>query len=316
MRAIVAARENSLEAGHRAATRSTATTSEKRDFSRTAEPKPKRDKPRPEQAKRRQRDGRQFVVQKHDARRVHYDLRLELGGTLKSWAVTRGPSLIVGEKRLAVRTEDHPMQYLDFEGNIPKGEYGGGAMIVWDRGRWEPAVDPDKGLDEGPSRHSRCTAAGCKGRWHLVRMRPRRGEKNEPWLLIKAEDEFARQAGEPDITDEETTSFLSGRTTEELAALGELRKDHAGRAKVIGARKVAAARPEGCAAPARASCRPSSSRACRSRPTRRRAARNGCTRSSTTATASQARIDGAEGQAAHARKGSTGPRGFRPSRQR
>ena len=80
------------------------------------------------------------MVQKHDARRVHYDLRLELGGTLKSWAVTRGPSLIVGEKRLAVRTEDHPMQYLDFEGNIPKGEYGGGAMIVWDRGRWETRV--------------------------------------------------------------------------------------------------------------------------------------------------------------------------------
>ena len=80
---------------------------------------------------------------------VHYDLRLELGGTLKSWAVTRGPSLIVGEKRLAVRTEDHPMQYLDFEGNIPKGEYGGGAMIVWDRGRWEPAGDPDKGLAKG-----------------------------------------------------------------------------------------------------------------------------------------------------------------------
>ncbi|HEV7463791.1 MAG TPA: DNA polymerase ligase N-terminal domain-containing protein, partial [Methyloceanibacter sp.] len=131
---------------------------QKRDFSRTAEPEPKSDlesdlkskpkskskpKPKPEPSPDA---GWQFVVQKHDARRVHYDLRLEHGGTLKSWAVTRGPSLIVGEKRLAVRTEDHPMQYLDFEGNIPKGEYGGGAMIVWDRGRWEAAFDADKGL--------------------------------------------------------------------------------------------------------------------------------------------------------------------------
>src|SRR5437899_1730782 len=161
---------------------------QKRDFSRTAEPKPKRGKG----------DGRQFVVQKHDARRVHYDLRLELGGTLKSWAVTRGPSLIVGEKRLAVRTEDHPMQYLDFEGNIPKGEYGGGAMIVWDRGRWEADADPEKGLKKG---HLDITLHGArlKGRWHLVRMRPRPGEKTEPWLLIKADDEFARQVGEADI---------------------------------------------------------------------------------------------------------------------
>ena len=203
----------------------------KRDFGRTAEPEPKRRKP-----KRGKGDGWQFVVQKHDARRVHYDLRLELGGTLKSWAVTRGPSLIVGEKRLAVRTEDHPMQYLDFEGNIPKGEYGGGAMIVWDRGRWEPAFDPEKGLQKG---HLDISLDGTrlKGRWHLVRMRPRPGEKKEQWLLIKADDEFARRPGEPDITEEETTSALSGRTTEQLAALGELRKDHAGRAKVIAARK-------------------------------------------------------------------------------
>jgi bifunctional non-homologous end joining protein LigD len=201
---------------------------QKRDFSRTPEPKPERGKG----------EGWQFVVQKHDARRVHYDLRLEHAGTLKSWAVTRGPSLIVGEKRLAVRTEDHPMQYLDFEGNIPKGEYGGGAMIVWDRGRWEPVFDPDKGLQKG---HLEIVLHGgrLKGRWHLVRMRPRVGEKKEQWLLIKADDEFARRPGEPDITEEETTSYLSGRTTEELAAAAELRKDHAGRAKVIGARKAA-----------------------------------------------------------------------------
>jgi bifunctional non-homologous end joining protein LigD len=206
----------------------------KRDFRRTAEPEPERPLPSLPRAGEGAGNGWQFVVQKHDARRVHYDLRLELGGTLKSWAVTRGPSLTVGERRLAVRTEDHPMQYLDFEGNIPKGEYGGGAMIVWDRGRWSSASDPDKGIAKG---HLEITLHGArlKGRWHLVRLRPRPGEKKEQWLLIKADDEFARQPGAPEIT-EETTSFISGLTTQELAALGELRADHAGRAKVIAAR--------------------------------------------------------------------------------
>jgi bifunctional non-homologous end joining protein LigD len=219
---------------------------QKRDFSRTGEPAPKsepkseakpKSKSKPRSTSEPSQDaGWQFVVQKHDARRVHYDLRLEHGGTLKSWAVTRGPSLIVGEKRLAVRTEDHPMQYLDFEGNIPIGEYGGGAMIVWDRGRWEAAFDADKGLQKG---HLEFVLHGArlKGRWHLVRLRPRPGEKKEQWLLIKADDEFARRAGEPDITEEATTSAVSGRTTQELAAEGELRKDHAGRAKVIQARQ-------------------------------------------------------------------------------
>jgi bifunctional non-homologous end joining protein LigD len=197
----------------------------KRDFARTTEPKPKLGRG----------NDYQFVVQKHDARRVHYDLRLELDGTLKSWAVTKGPSLIAGEKRLAVRTEDHPMQYLDFEGNIPKGEYGGGTMIVWDRGRWEPAFDPEFGLKKG---HLDIALYGkrLKGRWHLVRMRPRPGEKKEVWLLIKADDEFARHPGDVDITEEATTSTASGRTTQQLAAVGELRADHAGRAKVIRSR--------------------------------------------------------------------------------
>jgi bifunctional non-homologous end joining protein LigD len=206
---------------------------QKRDFARTAEPKPTL-KPTP-------KAGRgahwQFVVQKHAARRLHFDLRLELDGTLKSWAVTRGPSLTLGEKRLAVHTEDHPMQYLEFEGNIPKGEYGGGSMIVWDRGRWEPVGDPQRGLSKG---HLEFVLAGTrlKGRWHLVRMRPRPGEKKEQWLLIKAEDEFARPPGSPEITEEETTSFVSGRTNEELAAEGALRADHAARERVSKGRKV------------------------------------------------------------------------------
>jgi bifunctional non-homologous end joining protein LigD len=198
----------------------------KRDFSRTAEPKPKRATKRPGKAA-----GLQFVIQKHAARRTHYDLRLELDGVLKSWAVTRGPSLAVGDKRLAVRTEDHPMQYLDFEGNIPKGEYGGGAMIVWDRGTWTPDGDPHRGLDKGHLQFA-LDGSRLKGRWHLVRIRPRQGERTDPWLLIKSEDEFARSAGAADIVAEEATSYLSGLTTEQLAAQGELRADHAARAEV------------------------------------------------------------------------------------
>ena len=198
----------------------------KRDFARTPEPKPKRG----------ESTASGFVVQKHAARRLHFDLRLELDGVLKSWAVTRGPSLTLGEKRLAVRTEDHPLEYLDFEGNIPKGEYGGGSMIVWDRGHWLPEGDPHKGLAKG---HLAFALEGSrlKGRWHLVRIRPKQGEKTEPWLLMKSEDEFARAPGQPEITEEESTSYLSGRTNQELAADGALRGDHAARVTTVRQRK-------------------------------------------------------------------------------
>ncbi len=171
------------------------------------------------------------MVQKHAARRLHYDLRLELDDVLKSWAVTRGPSLTVGLKRLAVRTEDHPIEYLAFEGNIPKGEYGGGSMIVWDRGTWQPIDDPHKGLAKGHLAF-RLVGDRLKGAWHLVRINPRTGERTEPWLLIKSEDAFARPGGAPEITDEIATSQLSGRTNDELAADGEIRKDHKARAAV------------------------------------------------------------------------------------
>ena len=210
----------------------------KRDFARTPEPTPEATRKSRSRAVRTAASGRAFVVQRHAARRLHYDLRLELDGTLKSWAVTRGPTLVVGEKRLAVRTEDHPLEYLAFEGNIPKGEYGGGTMIVWDRGTWQPEGDPQFGLNKG---HLAFTLAGdrLKGKWHLVRIRPKAGERTDPWLLIKSDDEFARRPGEAEITAEETTSRLTGRTSEEVAAAGALRVDHAARTTERKARKAA-----------------------------------------------------------------------------
>lgn len=193
----------------------------RRDFARTPEPKPG-----PAHA-----EGREFVVQKHAARRLHYDLRLELDGVLKSWAVTRGPSLTTGEKRLAIQTEDHPIDYLEFEGNIPKGEYGGGSVIVWDRGKWVPEGDPHRGLAKGHLAFS-LEGSRLKGRWHLVHLRSQPGKKANAWLLIKSDDDFARDPGSQEVTDEELTSLLSGRTTEALEASGELRKDHKARVAV------------------------------------------------------------------------------------
>lgn len=179
----------------------------KRDFAKTPEPKGRA---------RRRKGGDAYLVQKHAARRLHYDLRLELDGVLKSWAVTKGPSLVPGEKRLAVHTEDHPLDYGDFEGTIPRGEYGGGTVILWDRGRWEPVGDPRKGYAKG---HLEFIVHGEKlgGRWHLVRMAKKPREKAENWLLIKGEDEHAREEGTPEITDERPESVKTGRLVEEVA---------------------------------------------------------------------------------------------------
>ena len=160
--------------------------------------------------------GNQFVIQKHAARRLHYDLRLELDGVMKSWAVTRGPSLVPGDKRLAVHVEDHPIEYNAFEGTIPQGEYGGGTVMIWDRGRWEPDGDPHRGYKKG---HLIFTLEGEKlrGRWHLVRMHGRGGEKKEPWLLIKAKDDEARNPDDPDILEDKPLSVVSGRSIPEIA---------------------------------------------------------------------------------------------------
>lgn len=179
----------------------------KRDFNRTSEPKG---------GTRRRAAGNSFVIQKHDARRLHYDFRLEMNGVLKSWAVTRGPSLVPSEKRLAVHVEDHPLDYGDFEGTIPQGEYGGGTVLVWDRGTWKPEGDPVRGLKKG---HLEFTLEGEKlsGRWHLVRMARRPREKRDNWLLIKGDDSEARSADDPDILEERPESVKTGRDVADVA---------------------------------------------------------------------------------------------------
>jgi bifunctional non-homologous end joining protein LigD len=156
-----------------------------------------------------------FVIQKHAATRLHYDLRLEFDGVFKSWAVTRGPSLDPHDKRLAVEVEDHPLDYGDFEGTIPKGEYGGGTVQLWDRGYWE-SDDPNGGFKKGDLKF---TLDGDKlhGSWVLVRMRrDRDGGKRTNWLLIKHRDEFAKEGEANDVLDEDR-SVASGRTIAEIA---------------------------------------------------------------------------------------------------
>ena len=180
---------------------------QKRNFSSTTEP----------EGKKSSKVGHSFVIQKHDATRLHYDFRLELDGVLKSWAVTKGPSLNPGDKRLAVHVEDHPLEYGGFEGTIPKGEYGGGTVIVWDRGTWTPIGDAHKGYAKG---HLEFELYGEKlgGHWHLVRMHGKPGEKRENWLLIKGEDDAARPSGAPDILVERPESVKTGRQLADVAS--------------------------------------------------------------------------------------------------
>src|SRR5262245_2302725 len=180
----------------------------KRDFKKTPEPSGAT-------ATRRARYPR-FVVQKHAASRLHYDLRLELDGVFKSWAVTKGPSLDPRDKRLAVEVEDHPLDYGDFEGTIPKGEYGGGTVMLWDRGFWQPEgdVDPARALRQGELKFA---VAGDKlrGGWVLVRLRRNRGNRNN-WLLIKHRDGFERDGDGALLAQDR--SVASGRSMEQIAA--------------------------------------------------------------------------------------------------
>ncbi len=191
----------------------------KRDFSKTSEPAP--------EPPGSTRGKLTFVVQKHDARRLHFDLRLELDGVLKSWAVTRGPSMTPGVRRLAVETEDHPMAYKAWEGVIPAGQYGGGTMIVWDRGTWHPDGDARKGLKEG---HLTFQLDGerLKGTWSLVRMKDE--GKRHNWLLIKRSDAHALAKGSAEPVETAMESVISGRSNADLAKQGPLRADHKARA--------------------------------------------------------------------------------------
>lgn len=144
---------------------------------------------------------RSFVVQKHWATRLHYDFRLELDGTMKSWAVPKGPSFDPADKRMAMPTEDHPIAYNSFEGTIPAGNYGAGKVIIWDKGTWHPLEDPRQGMREGKLKFE-LRGHKLHGHWTLVRMKGRGNGREDPWLLIKERDEYARPATEYSVVDE------------------------------------------------------------------------------------------------------------------
>jgi bifunctional non-homologous end joining protein LigD len=181
----------------------------KRDFTATAEPSGAQ--------KVAKAPHLRFVIQKHAATRLHYDLRLELDGVFRSWAVTKGPSLNPKDKRLAVEVEDHPLDYGDFEGTIPKGEYGGGTVMLWDRGFWAPqAKDPARALAKGELKFV-LSGDRLKGGFVLVRMKRREGEKRSNWLLIKHRDEYAMDDEDEALLDD-ARSVASARTMEQIAA--------------------------------------------------------------------------------------------------
>lgn len=190
----------------------------RRDFTRTKEPPPAKRRLGRRSASRSGRAPLGFFVQKHDARRLHYDLRLEWEGVLLSWAVTRGPSPDPSQKRLAVRTEDHPLSYAEFEGTIPKKEYGGGTVMLWDRGTWEPGDgtgDVDEALAKGKLRFI-AHGERVRGGWVLVRMRRRPKEKRENWLLIKERDDEANDDAEA-LTEHYTKSIATERSMPQIA---------------------------------------------------------------------------------------------------
>jgi bifunctional non-homologous end joining protein LigD len=182
-----------------------------RDFATTAEPSG--DSPHQEVAA-----GLTFVIQKHAATRLHYDFRLGWNGVLKSWAVAKGPSYVTRDRRLAVQVEDHPMEYGGFEGTIPKGQYGGGTVLVWDQGTWEPHGDVDEGLRKGSLKFS-LHGKKLSGKWTLVRMNGKAANEAKPnWLLIKEHDEFEQTAEAEPITEAAPDSVVTGRSLEQIAA--------------------------------------------------------------------------------------------------
>lgn len=179
---------------------------QKRDFAATAEPSGQ------DSTAASASGALSFVVRKHAARRLHYDFRLELDGTLKSWAVPKGPSLDPADKRMAVHVEDHPLDYGSFEGVIPSKQYGAGTVIVWDRGTWLPVGDPLAGYRGGKLKFE-LQGEKLHGRWTLVKMHGRSDERQEPWLLIKERDAFARPAAEYEITAALPDSVLTNASS-------------------------------------------------------------------------------------------------------
>jgi bifunctional non-homologous end joining protein LigD len=210
------------------------TYNKKRDFSKTKEPKGRKLKGK----------GDSFVVQKHDASRLHWDFRLELDGVLKSWAVPKGPSLDPGDNRLAMRTEDHPLDYGTFEGTIPRGEYGGGTVMMWDRGRWIPdeGKDPSKTIEEGHL-HFALDGERMKGEWVMFRLKGREGERGEPWMLKKVTDDFAKPDEGDALVEECVTSVTTGRTMAEIAAGADVWRSNRGGRKGGRAKRKAGAGP-------------------------------------------------------------------------
>ncbi|MGH8485745.1 MAG: DNA polymerase ligase N-terminal domain-containing protein, partial [Pseudomonas sp.] len=174
----------------------------KRDFNATSEPAGKRQPAR-------QAHALQYCIQKHDASHLHYDFRLELDGTLKSWAIPKGPSLDPKVRRLAVHVEDHPLDYANFEGNIPEGHYGAGDVIVWDRGIWEPEGDPQASYAKGKLRF-RLRGEKLSGIWNLFRTQL--AGKKEQWMLVKSDDGQARSEAEYNVLEAQPDSVISERT--------------------------------------------------------------------------------------------------------
>ncbi len=182
-----------------------------RDFGVTAEPSG-------DPGNRASSQALPFVIQKHAATRLHYDFRLGWNGVLKSWAVAKGPSYNVKDKRLAVQVEDHPIEYGGFEGIIPKGQYGGGTVMVWDQGTWEPHNDVDEGLRTGSLKFS-LNGTKMHGKWTLIRMGGKAAHESKPnWLLIKEHDALERTPADPCITEEAPDSAVTGRSLQEIAA--------------------------------------------------------------------------------------------------
>lgn len=186
---------------------------DKRDFKRTPEPAGDGRKSKP----RAKRSSLAFVIQKHAASRLHYDFRLEWDGVLKSWAVAKGPSYNPKDKRLAIQVEDHPLEYGGFEGIIPKGQYGGGTVMLWDRGTWEPIGDAEAGFRNG---NLKFVLHGEKmhGKWVLVRMAGKFSSQSKPsWLLIKERDGEEAEEGDTPITEKAPDSVLSGHAMDAIA---------------------------------------------------------------------------------------------------